>query len=208
MPPQVLENLLWLWTEPGEIVVDLFAGSGTTIDVAKSMGRRVWASDIRGNHYSPHLPIRQHDATNGWPEDAPRKASLIFLDPPYWKQAACGYSTEPGEMAEMDLAPFYESWAAVAKAAMEHAGRVAYIISPTQLEDGRVIDHATDMLTPFVTNGWHVERRIIVPYRTSAGDGPAGRVGAGEEAASQVVPGPSGDDPVTSRLRRSLRACP
>lgn len=171
VPPQVLENLLWLWTEPGQIIVDLFTGSGTTIDVAKSMGRRVWASDIRGNHYSPHLPIHQHDATSGWPGDAPRKADLVFLDPPYWKQAAGRYSTEPGEMAEMDLTPFYESWAAVAKAAMEHSERVAYIISPTQLEDGRVIDHATDMLAPFAANGWRVERRIIVPYQTQQATG-------------------------------------
>jgi hypothetical protein len=44
VPPQVLENLLWFYTEPGDTVVDLFAGSGTTIDVAKAMGRRVWAS--------------------------------------------------------------------------------------------------------------------------------------------------------------------
>ena len=43
MPPQVVENLLWFYTDPADIVGDLFAGSGTTIDVAKSMGRRVWA---------------------------------------------------------------------------------------------------------------------------------------------------------------------
>lgn len=70
VPPQVMENLLWFYTDPGQIVVDLFAGSGTTVDVAKKMGRRVWASDIRGNHYSPHLPIHQHDAGTGWPEMA------------------------------------------------------------------------------------------------------------------------------------------
>jgi len=39
MPPQVVENLLWFYTDPGDIIVDLFAGSGTTIDVAKRMGR-------------------------------------------------------------------------------------------------------------------------------------------------------------------------
>ena len=61
LPPQVIENLLWFFTEPGDVVVDLFAGSGTTVDVAKAMGRRVWASDIRGNHYSPTLPIHEHD---------------------------------------------------------------------------------------------------------------------------------------------------
>jgi hypothetical protein len=171
VPPQVMENLLWFYTDPGQIVVDLFAGSGTTVDVAKTMGRRVWAADIRGNHYSPHLPIHQHDATDGWPDDGPRKADLVFLDPPYWKQAAGRYSGEPNEMAEMDIDSFYAAWWKIAEACMEHAGRIAYIISPTQNEDGSVVDHATDMLRPFAADGWRVERRIIVPYSTQQATG-------------------------------------
>lgn len=171
VPPQVLENLLWFYTEPGQVVVDLFAGSGTTVDVGKAMGRRVFAADIRGNHYSPHLPIRQHDATTGWPEAAPRKADLVFLDPPYWKQASGRYSAEPNELAEMDIEEFTAAWAQVVKFATEHAERVAYIISPTQNEDGSVVDHATAMLAPFTEVGWRVERRIIVPYSTQQATG-------------------------------------
>jgi len=45
MPLAVVENLLWAFTEPGDIVVDPFAGGGTTIDVPKAM---VWASDAFG----------------------------------------------------------------------------------------------------------------------------------------------------------------
>jgi hypothetical protein len=174
VPPQVMENLLWFYTEPGDIVVDLFAGSGTTIDVAKGMGRRVWASDIRGNHYSPHLPIHAHDATTGWPEDAPRKADLIFLDPPYWKQASGKYSSEPGELAEMDYPAFLSAWRKVVdecKAHLSDRGRLAFIISPTQLDDGRVVDHAYDMASECVMAGLSEERRIIVPYSTQQATG-------------------------------------
>lgn len=172
VPPQVIENLLWFYTEPGDVVVDLFAGSGTTVDVAKSMGRRVWASDIRGNHYSPHLPIHTHDAAAGWPGAAPKKADLVFLDPPYWKQAKGRYSTELGELAELDdLRDFYDAWAQVVKTVVERTSRVAYIISPTQEDDGSVVDHATDMLAPFHDAGWRVQRRIIVPYSTQQATG-------------------------------------
>jgi hypothetical protein len=171
VPPQVIENLLWFFTEPGATVVDLFAGSGTTVDVAKRMGRRVWAADIRGNHYSPHLPIHAHDATTGWPESAPRKADLVFLDPPYWKQAIGRYSSEPNELAEMTLDDFTAAWASVVKSATDHAARVAFIISPTQNEDGSVVDHATQMIQPFTAAGWRVERRIIVPYSTQQATG-------------------------------------
>lgn len=171
LPPQVVENLLWFYTEPGQILVDLFAGSGTTIDVAKAMGRRVWAADIRGNHYSPHLPIHKHDAVSGWPKDAPKSADLVLLDPPYWKQAAGRYSSEPNEMAEMPLERFETAWDAVVKAARAHTERVAYIVSPTQDDDGSVVDHATRLLAPFESAGWKVERRVIVPYQTQQATG-------------------------------------
>jgi hypothetical protein len=171
LPPQVVENLLWLYTEPGQTVTDPFAGSGTTIDVAKAMGRRVWASDRIGNRYSPHLPIHEHDAREGWPDDAPGKADLVILDPPYWQQAKGRYSDDAADLGNQSLEEFYAAWAIVAKAVMEHVARAAYIISPTQLEDGQVVDHATDMLAPFTENGWHVERRIIVTYQTQQASG-------------------------------------
>jgi hypothetical protein len=171
LPPQVAENLLWFFTEPGQIVVDLFAGSGTVVDVAKAMGRRVWASDIRGNYYSPHLPIHFHDAAIGWPDGAPRKADLLFLDPPYWRQAAGRYSQQPGEMAEMDIGHFMQTWLSIVSYAVQHAERIAYIISPSVTEDASVVDHATAMLAAFVQIDWHVERRVIVPYQTQQSSG-------------------------------------
>lgn len=171
IPPQVVENLLWLYTDPGDVVVDLFAGSGTTIDVAKRMGRRVWASDIRGDHYSPHLPIHTHDATTGWPTDGPTRAKLVLLDPPYWQQAAGRYSDKPNELGEMNLDAFYDAWSNVLKATKDRADRVAYIISPTQNDDGTVVDHATDMLRAAWDIGYQVERRIIVTYQTQQATG-------------------------------------
>lgn len=60
MPAQIVENLLSLYTEPGAIIIDPFAGSGTTIDVAKRMGRRIWASDL--TPFTPNLPIHEHAA--------------------------------------------------------------------------------------------------------------------------------------------------
>lgn len=171
LPPQVVENLLWLFTEPGDIVVDPFAGSGTTIEVAKRMGRRVWASDRIGDKYAPYLPIHTHNiADAGWPEGAPKNADLVILDPPYWQQAKGKYSDDIDDMGNCSLEVFNGAWAATVTNCATHTKRIAYIISPTQTDDG-VIDHATDMLIPFKAAGWHVERRIIVPYQTQQATG-------------------------------------
>ena len=175
-PPQIMENLLWLYTETGEsVVVDLFAGSGTTLEVSHRMGRRCWVSDIRGNHYSPHLDIHQHDATTGWPADAPAKADLLFLDPPYWKQAAGRYSSEPGELAEMTLPDFNKAWSDLLKACKTHlspGGKIAYIISPTEdKEGGVVVDHAMEMAAAAMAIGYRIHRRIIVTYQTQQATG-------------------------------------
>ena len=40
IPAGVIENLLWYFTKPFDVVYDPFAGSGTTIRVCKEMMRR------------------------------------------------------------------------------------------------------------------------------------------------------------------------
>jgi hypothetical protein len=96
---------------------------------------------------------------------------LVLLDPPYWKQASGRYSDDPHELAEMDLEPFYAAWRGVVRVCAKRTKRIAYIISPTQNDDGSVLDHATDMLAPFRELSWRVERRVIVPYQTQQATG-------------------------------------
>lgn len=172
MPPQVVENLLWFYTEPGQIVFDPFAGGGTTIKTAKEMGRRVWSSDIAPS--TPMLPIHKHNILDGWPTDAPKQADFILLDPPYWQQALGKYGDDPQSLGNMSLDDFYTAWTAIIKTCAAHIapnGRIAYIISPTQCEDGSVIDHTTDMLEACWKAKLKVERRIIVPYSTQQATG-------------------------------------
>lgn len=42
---QILDNLIYLYTNPFDIVIDPFAGGGATIDVCKKRLRRYWISD-------------------------------------------------------------------------------------------------------------------------------------------------------------------
>lgn len=170
MPPQVVENLLWLYTEPGQTIVDPFAGGGTTIDVAKQMGRRVWASDLTPS--TPTLPIHQHDITSGWPKDAPAKADLILLDPPYWKQAAGRYSDAPDDLGNLSLVEFRSAWAKTIANCVPHlavGGKLAFIVSPS-VDGDTVVDHAFEMYAEIAK---HITplRRVIVTYNTQQATG-------------------------------------
>jgi len=76
-PAFVIYNLIYRYTEPGDIVLDPMAGSGTTIDVCKAEGRRVIAFDI-----VPTRPdIQQADARNLPLKD--ESVDMIFVDSPY-----------------------------------------------------------------------------------------------------------------------------
>ena len=76
-PALVIYNLLWKYTEPGDLVVDSMCGSGTSIDVCKEENRKVIGYDIS--------PVRddiiQNDAREMPLED--ESVDMVFIDPPY-----------------------------------------------------------------------------------------------------------------------------
>lgn len=76
-PAALIWNLVWRYTEPGDLVVDPMCGSGTTIDVCKEEGRRVIGYDI-----SPARPdIIQNDSRKiPLPSN---HVDLVFVDSPY-----------------------------------------------------------------------------------------------------------------------------
>jgi len=45
-PEALLERIIRVATNPGDLVVDPFAGSGTTLAVAKRLGRRFWGCEL------------------------------------------------------------------------------------------------------------------------------------------------------------------
>ncbi|WP_028842286.1 DNA methyltransferase [Thermodesulfovibrio yellowstonii] len=76
-PAFIIYNLIKRYTEPGDLVLDPMAGSGTTLDVCKEEGRRCIAYDI-----APTRPdIIQNDARN-FPLDD-NSIDMIFVDSPY-----------------------------------------------------------------------------------------------------------------------------
>ncbi|MBZ0253936.1 MAG: DNA methylase, partial [Candidatus Methylomirabilis sp.] len=86
-PSYVIWNLLQRYTKEGDLVVDPMCGSGTTLDVARDLGRRALGYDV-----NPTRPeIFNVDARRLPLEDA--KADFVFVDPPYSDHVR--YSEDP-----------------------------------------------------------------------------------------------------------------
>lgn len=79
IPGQIVENVLYYFTNEGDLIVDPMAGSGTTLDVCKNLKRQCLAYDMKPSRDD----IKPHDIKQGFPEET-KNCKLIFLDPPYF----------------------------------------------------------------------------------------------------------------------------
>lgn len=86
-PSYVIWNCIERYTKPGDLVVDPFCGSGTTIDVAKDLGRVARGFDLKPYR----ADIEKADARKI--PVASGTAKLVFMDPPYGDHI--DYSDDP-----------------------------------------------------------------------------------------------------------------
>jgi DNA modification methylase len=130
-----LDYLLYMYTEPFDAVVDPFGGGGSTIDVCKQRLRRYWVSDRVP--VPERRDIRQYDILDGPPPLHKRwsEVKLLYLDPPYWKQAEGEYSDDPQDLANMELDEFHATLIDFIEACadkMRAGARIAMLMQPTQ----------------------------------------------------------------------------
>ena len=162
-----VDNLLYLYTEPFDIVVDPFAGGGSTIDVCKKRFRRYFVTD-RKPIVEREKEIRTHDLTAGLPKPPSwQDVKLVYLDPPYWKQAEGQYSDDPTDLANMSLEDFNKSLAGIINGFSKKLtdAHIALIIQPTQWKapERQFTDHVGDMLRAVKLP---VAMRYSVPYES------------------------------------------
>jgi DNA modification methylase len=172
VPPEILDNLLYYYTKPFDVVFDPFAGGGMAIDVCKKRLRRYFVSDLTPIEERQD-EIRQHDITAGLPDGLP-VPDLVFLDPPYWRQCKGRYSDKKTDLSNVTLAEFLDAVAALAQGVKrkwrkDHCGKLALLMG-TDKHAGAYTD------VPFlcyqrIAKYLNPALRIIVPYNTEITSG-------------------------------------
>jgi DNA modification methylase len=95
-PSWVIWQLLMRYTREGDLVVDPMCGSGTTLDVARDLGRRGLGYDLTPSRHD----IFRADARRLPLEDG--KADFAFIDPPY--STHIEYSKDERDIGALDAA--------------------------------------------------------------------------------------------------------
>lgn len=95
-PSWIIWQLLTRYTREGDLVVDPMCGSGTTIDVARDLGRRALGYDL-----APTRPDIFRADARSLPLE-PAKADFVFIDPPY--STHVDYSDDPRCIGKLDAA--------------------------------------------------------------------------------------------------------
>ena len=163
-PKSFMKNLLYYHTQPFGLVYDPFAGSGTTIDACRETFRQCVVSDRKPDKSRPE--IFEHDIKDGLPGVLP-KPDLVFLDPPYWKQAEGVYSDSPDDLGNMDLSNFYTSiQSLLTEIAARKIDKIALVIQPTQYKNNFVWEDHIFKINSMLTDKYEIEMRYILPYST------------------------------------------
>jgi len=167
-PIEFMENLLYYYTKPFDVVYDPFAGGGVTIDACKKWMRKYYVSDIKP--IDIRNDIKQWKIQDGIPKEL-LKPDFVFLDPPYWQQAKNEYSDSIDDIGNMMLEQFYETISFLIKEIKKKmtSGYVAFVISATQKAER--IDHAITINSLFEKNKFELVERIILPYSTQQYNG-------------------------------------
>jgi DNA modification methylase len=110
-PAELIWNMVWRYTEPGDLVVDPMCGSGTTLDVCKEEGRKAICYDVSPPPYRKDL-LKNDARKIPLPDDY---ADMVFIDSPYGDNIK--YNEEPECIGSIssELEEFYDELEKVIK---------------------------------------------------------------------------------------------
>ncbi len=151
-PAFIIWNLLLRYTKEGDLVVDPMCGSGTTIDVAKELKRRVIGYDI----FPYRRDIIQNDARSIPLKD--NSVDFVFIDSPYSNNIK--YSDHPNDIGKIscEKEEFFDELEKVAK-------EIHRILKPGKVMAWLIGDHWRKK-TGFIPVGFKLYQRLLNYFET------------------------------------------
>ena len=131
--PQVVRQCVLRYSKAGDKVLDSMSGSGTTLDVCKSLNRKCLAFDINPKRKE----IRKADSSKL--PIAGNSISLIFVHLPYWNMVK--YSDSEEDLSNKSLEEFYIKLQSVfveLKRVLKPGGHICVLIGD-KIKDGKNI---------------------------------------------------------------------
>jgi len=154
LPAGLVRNILALYTEPGDVILDPAAGGGVVLDVARDMvNRKCYAYDLR-----PVRPdIKTHNLLVG-PPPVPEKPDLIFFDPPYGPQKKMEYTVSSEDLGNMPIPKFLDSLSRIF--GYWDSGILVVLMSSYRGPEG-FIDLPYETEKRMVEAGWQIIEHIV-----------------------------------------------
>ncbi|WP_163192555.1 TRM11 family SAM-dependent methyltransferase [Clostridium thermarum] len=167
--PYVPRNILLRYSKPGEIVLDQFVGSGTTLIEAVDLGRMSIGCDINPKALeitkqrvdNACTKILNRDARNLYDiEDS--SIDLICTHPPYSNIIKYSNNIE-GDLSLLSLDSFYLSMESVAKECFRVLKKNKYcaILMGDTRKNGYIVPLAFNIMNIFIRTGFRLKEIVI-----------------------------------------------
>jgi len=179
IPAQVVGQVLYFYTEQGDLVMDPMAGGGVVPDVCLALNRKCRAFDsVPGTspdraHARPEIEGWHWDSKDPqWPNM--KAPDLIFWDPPYFDKKDAEYREANKDKLPISALPrdeylaFFLAWFKLAREHIRSDGILALLMSDWNDEDTGDGIFLWDYARLLQQAGWRIIRHIQVPLSTQS----------------------------------------
>lgn len=167
--PYVPRNIILRYSKRGELVLDQFVGSGTTLVEAAELGRRAIGCDINQNAIkianqrvaANSVKVIIRDARNLY-DIGDSSIDLICTHPPYAGIIKYSKNIE-GDLSLLDLESFYSSMETVAKECyrvLKNNKFCAILMGDTR-KNGYIIPLGFNIMNIFLSTGFRLKEIVI-----------------------------------------------
>ena len=161
IPGEVYLHFFFYFTRPRDVILDLFCGSGTGIDMGNDFNRIVLGFDL--------TPFRKDITKFDVLEDRNpffnNVIDHIFLDPPYYDMNKGKYTKKPSDLSNLNYNDFFLALETIIKKfyrSLKLEGYIGIILS-NKRSKGNLLDIEQDTNTLF-SEYFTLKHKIIVPY--------------------------------------------